>query len=249
MKRRGELPLFFGMLAAGAVLYAARWLLFPGEVLHNEMWRFLLGDVAFLFIQVALVTLVLDELIESRERAAKLVKLNMVIGAFFSEAGTRLLRRLATTDLALEQLAPSLRPTQGWGKAEWAAARAALDSHEPRIDIRHCDLRELKASLAQHKAFFLGLLGNQNLLEHESFTELLWALTHLAEELDAREDLSALNEPDRVHLSLDAKRAYTQLIAAWLGYLAHLQTAYPYLFSLAVRTNPLDPGASAVVSE
>ena len=27
----------------------------------------------------------------------------------------------------------------------------------------------------------------------------------------------------------------------------HLQGAYPYLFSLAIRTNPLDPNASAVV--
>jgi hypothetical protein len=28
----------------------------------------------------------------------------------------------------------------------------------------------------------------------------------------------------------------------------HLQAAYPYLFSLASRTNPFDPEASAVVA-
>jgi hypothetical protein len=33
-----------------------------------------------------------------------------------------------------------------------------------------------------------------------------------------------------------------------LAYLEHLQTAYPFLFSLAVRTNPLDPAASPVIS-
>jgi len=29
----------------------------------------------------------------------------------------------------------------------------------------------------------LGLLGNPNLLEHDSFTDLLWAVFHLMEEL------------------------------------------------------------------
>jgi len=32
-------------------------------------------------------------------------------------------------------------------------------------------------------------------------------------------------------------------------YLEYLQKAYPYLFSLAVRENPLDAGASPVVTD
>jgi hypothetical protein len=34
----------------------------------------------------------------------------------------------------------------------------------------------------------------------------------------------------------------------WLDHVQHLQTAYPYLFSLALRTNPLDPNASVTVA-
>ena len=37
------------------------------------------------------------------------------------------------------------------------------------------------------------------------------------------------------------------LIKEWLVYLQHLKREYPYLFSLAVRTNPFDPGASVEV--
>jgi len=32
-----------------------------------------------------------------------------------------------------------------------------------------------------------------------------------------------------------------------LAYMKHLKKEYPYLFSLAVRTNPFDPGASVEV--
>jgi len=37
------------------------------------------------------------------------------------------------------------------------------------------------------------------------------------------------------------------LVREWLSHLEHLKVDYPYLFSLAVRTNPFDPNASAEV--
>jgi hypothetical protein len=42
----------------------------------------------------------------------------------------------------------------------------------------------------------------------------------------------------------DVQRGYVLLIKEWLAYMAHLQTRYPYLFSLALRTNPFDPFAT-----
>jgi len=90
-------------------------------------------------------------------------------------------------------------------------------------------------------------LGNPNLLEHDSFTNLLWAVFHLTEELSLRKSLNGLPETDYQHLSGDMKRAYHLLIVEWLDYMMHLKTNYPYLFSLAVRTNPFDTNASVEV--
>jgi len=245
--RRTETLLLTSALALGAVLYALRWFAFPGPVLHNEMWRFLVGDVAFLFLQVALVTLLVDRILRSRERQAMMRKLNMVIGAFFSELGTELLGRIATTDGRLDQVRVDLVPDASWTIENYAHAKTALEAHQPHIELEHCDLHALKGILVAEKPFLLGLLGNQTLLEHEAFTELLWAVTHLAEELEARGHLEDLPAPDRIHLAGDVKRAYTLLTSQWLDYVRHLQTQYPYLFSLAVRTNPLDPDACANV--
>jgi hypothetical protein len=93
----------------------------------------------------------------------------------------------------------------------------------------------------------LGLLENPNLLEHESFTDLLWAVFHLTEELGCRTDLKNLPDTDYAHLSGDIKRVYILLISEWLAYMKHLKDTYPYLFSLSVRTNPFDPNASVEV--
>jgi hypothetical protein len=246
--RRSEIALLTSLLVAGMVLYAIRWALFPAASLHNEMWRFLIGDIAFLFLQVAIVTLVIDRLLRNREKQAMKHKLNMVIGAFFSELGTGLLGRLAVADLALEDVREDLLPKQNWTANDYAAAKAALKAHHPRIDITACDLYQLKDILEDEKRFVLGLLGNQALLEHEEFSELLWAVTHLAEELAVRSSLDDIPTPDRIHIAGDVKRVYTLLVLGWLEYVRHLQHQYPYLFSLAVRTNPLDPNARAEVT-
>jgi hypothetical protein len=120
-----------------------------------------------------------------------------------------------------------------------------LRRNEYHIDVRKNDLAGLKLFLSGKRDFLLRLLENQNLLEHETFTELLWAVFHLTEELEARSDLAHLSAADREHIAIDIRRAYIILISEWLSYMRHLKKEYPYLFSLAVRTNPFDEHASA----
>ena len=91
-------------------------------------------------------------------------------------------------------------------------------------------------------------MENPNLLEHDAFANLLLAVFHLTEELAQRRDLHHLTPGDREHLAGDIERAYVLLIAEWLDYMQHLQKNYPYLFSLARRTNPFDPEASVVIN-
>ncbi|HHN81139.1 MAG TPA: hypothetical protein ENN11_00760 [Methanomicrobia archaeon] len=97
--------------------------------------------------------------------------------------------------------------------------------------------------LHEERDFLVRVLENPLLLEHESFTELMQAVFHLAEELESRKDLSSLPASERSHLSLDMKRVYTRLVTQWLLYMRYLKDHYPYLFSLAMRTNPFDEDA------
>ena len=91
------------------------------------------------------------------------------------------------------------------------------------------------------------MLENPNLLEHDTFTDLLWAVTHITEELACRENCIELTETDLDHISVDIKRAYIRLVREWLNYMKYLKNNYPYLFSLAMRTNPFDQDASPQV--
>jgi hypothetical protein len=171
----------------------------------------------------------------------------MVIGAFFSEVGTKLLHYFVVFDEDASSIGKKLIVNKGWDDTQFAVAMQELKKHQVRMDYRRGDLAGLKEFLVVRRGFLLRLLENQNLLEHETFTELLWAVFHLMEELSSRQDVRSLNKSDGEHLAGDIRRAYLILITEWLAYMLHLKTDYPYLFSLAVRTNPFDPNASIEV--
>lgn len=170
-------------------------------------------------------------------------KLNMVIGAFFSEIGTNLLKCLFEFDLHLDKIRGNLLINNDWLDNKFARPQKDLKNHDYSIDAQKGNLKKLKAFLVEKRDFLLRLLENPNLLEHESFSELLWAVFHLTEELGARASVAQLSLTDLEHLANDIERAYKLLISEWLEYMKHLKNKYPYLFSLAVRTNPFDPQA------
>jgi hypothetical protein len=247
--RRWQVTIAATLIVLATAVYVARWLLFSSDSLHNEMVRYLVDDVAFLFIQVLLVSMLLDGLMQRRTRDQMLKKLNMLIGAFFAECGTDLLGRIARLDARLADIRGDLIPTLKWDAKDYARAKQAFREHRPEMHLTVDDLVALRERLDVEKTYMIGLLGNQALLEHETFTDLLWAVTHVTEELHARGDFEHLPATDRAHLAGDLRRAYALLGVEWLDYLHHLRDQYPFLFSLAVRTNPLDPDASVTVTE
>jgi hypothetical protein len=171
----------------------------------------------------------------------------MLIGTFYIEVGTELIKHLSkfSSDISLVQ--DRMLVMTRWTDKDFAAAQDALRRADLGIDSRKADLHELKVFLIAKRNFLLSLLANPNLLEHDVFTDLLWAVFHLTEELFVRESFDGLPRADYDHLSGDIKRAYAQIIVEWLSYMKHLKEDYPYLFSLAVRMNPMDSSADPVL--
>ncbi|MCX6996544.1 MAG: hypothetical protein NTV49_05550 [Kiritimatiellaeota bacterium] len=249
---RGPVKKIFGwqtvlaliLISASVAVYALHYAIFHD--LRN-IFYYLLMDIAFSFISVLLVTLVLNRLLVAREKRAMIKKLDMVIGAFHSEVGHKLIRILSVFDPQAQEFGKRLLVTSQWSGGEFAQALHDMRDYDCQIDHRRGDLGAVKELLAEKKEFLLALLENPNLLEHESFTNLLWAVFHLAEELSFRTDLQGLPESDLTHLDGDMKRVYLLLIYEWILHIQHLKSDYPYLFSLASRTNPFDPSASPIV--
>ncbi|HVP57616.1 MAG TPA: hypothetical protein VMU02_05925 [bacterium] len=232
------------LVLASAALYVVHYAVFRDA---HGIFFYLLDDVAFVPIQVLLVTLIIAQLLGEREKRGRLEKLSMVIGAFFSVVGTRLLTYVSDFDPNLATIRSELVVRQNWTDREFAALSGRLKGYNYSVDINKIGLEHLRDLLTSNRDFMVRLLENPTLLEHATFTSLLRAVFHVTEELESRPNFTTLPETDFAHLAQDIKRGYGLLVSEWVDYMQHLKNNYPYLFSLAMRTNPFDQEASPIV--
>jgi hypothetical protein len=233
------------LIAASAVTYTIHYFIFH-DVHH--IFIYMIGDIGFLFLDVLLVILFIERILARREKRAIMKKLNMVIGTFFSEVGLELLEKFSDFAQNSRVLEEQLEIKPDWNKKDFKKAITATQNFPYEIKIEKTSLSNIREFLLSKRPFMLRLLENPNLLEHERFTDLLWAIFHLTEELAFRGDrYEELPESDYKHLAGDLKRAYSQITTEWVVYTEHLQKSYPFLFSLAARINPMNPQASPLV--
>ncbi len=233
-------------VAASALTYTIHYFIFRDT---HHIFIYMIGDMGFLFIDVLLVVLFIERILNRREKKAIMKKLNMVIGSFFSEVGMDFLKKFSVFVKNAETLEKKLCISPQWDKKRFQTAIQEAHNFSYEIKMDKEKLCELRDFLVKKRPFMLKLLENPNLLEHERFTDLLWAVFHLTEELTLRsDDLADIPDTDSNHLVLDLQRAYSQITGAWVAYTGHLKDSYPFLFSLASRINPLNPKASPIVT-
>jgi len=236
--------LAFVLIALSALVYFIHYAIFH-DVHH--IFIYMVGDLAFLPLEVFLVVVVVERLLARREKQAIMQKLNMVVGAFFSEVGNELLQSLLGCFEKSKDISRHLGIKQSWTHTDFKKAMSFARAIEAEPSCQNVNLEELKAFLIRKRQFLLALLENPNLLEHERFTDLLWATFHFTEELEARKSLMGLPETDIRHIAGDIQRVYRHLIVEWLCYVEHLKSNYPYLFSLVARMQPFQEHPSPVV--
>ena len=224
------------LFSVSLALYGMDYLLL-GSAKELTIW--FLGNLAFLPVYVIIVTLMIERVLKERERQAVMRKLNMVIGVFFSEVGNRLLKELSAYVVSCDELKRHLLVNGTWKDQEFTTALEYLQKNDFTIDSSRCEKPGLKRFLVEKRGFLVSLLENQSLLEHEEFTDLLWAVFHLVEELEARNTFEQMPQSDIDHINGDIKRVFGHLSCEWVMYMRHLKHDYPYLFSLAVRLNPM----------
>lgn len=244
MKLKRERILVALLLAVlSVVLYYLHFIVFKDS---HHIFIYALGDLAFLPLEIVFVSLIFHKIIEDKEKKKMVRKLNMLIGVFFSEIGTKLLELLADSDKNIDRLKNKLVITNSWTKKDYDNAGRIVDTYN--ADVSRVDLGVLKSFLGGKRDFMLKIIENPTLLEHEYFSELMMSIFHLQEELANRKDIVGLASNDSDHITIDIARVYSKLLKDWILYAQHLKAEYPYLFSFVLRTNPFDDNAKVEIS-
>ncbi len=238
------------IIAVVLLLLSAVFYMLQIHIFHNEEETLflMLQDLSFVPINVLLVTLIVDRLLKRREKQGLLNKMNMVIGVFYNEIGIELIKICNGLIENIDDINGGLQVSQGWNDRDFNKITKNFSIKPTMFILDNENLTVLKEFLEKKTAGLLRMLANPNLLEHDKFTNMLWAVFHIADELSHRSDFAVLPKSDLDHLKVDMSRAYIFVVSEWASYMRHLKTDYPYLFSIAVRTNPFNPEAEIVVS-
>lgn len=188
-------------------------------------------------------------ILNRREQAERIQKLNIIINLFFSEIGNTLLKKIVTLDNNYKKVSPAMIVKSSWKKNDLINSIGIVKKFLPDISILPEEVNSVRDFLSIKGNILLRFLENPLIFEHGQFTPLLQAIIHLKDELDHRPSLSGLPEADKKHLCGDFTRVYSQLLVQYLKYLEFLKNNYPYLFSLAVRTNPFDEKGSVIIKD
>lgn len=232
------------LLALSGVLYLFHFLVFR-DVRH--IFIYMVGDLAFLPIEVLLVAVIVHRVLEMGEKKRRMEKLNTMIGVFFGQLGNELLALVARCDSDRKKLEERLCLGEDWEEEDFLDAFRIVAQVGGSLICTEETAKQFKEFFAPREGFLVSMLENPSIMEHEEFTDLLWAVFHLAEELRYREMADRLPPSDLKHLGDDLNRVYRLLAREWLRYARHLKKNYPYLYSLVVRTNPFNPTSCVVV--
>lgn len=234
-KRIVKVGLF--LIVLSFLLHALHFVIFK-DLKH--IFVYLLGDIAFIPLEVFLVTVVIDQMMESREKEKRLKKVNMLIGLYFQESGLSLLKVMASADLTSQEVQMACAIEQNWKSGDFKSLEKWFNNRKMELDPNLIDYNHLNELLVKQKSLLVNLISNPTLLEHENFSELLLAVSHLQDEMALRAALMTSEgyKPDLKHWKVDMERVYRLSSIQWIRYIEHLQEDYPFLFNAARVMNP-----------
>ncbi|WP_295618290.1 hypothetical protein [uncultured Methanobrevibacter sp.] len=239
------------MFALAIIIFLARYLIFgDGKEIIAYLWK----HIGFIPIDILIVGFLLEGIMGKKEHEAVLEKIDMLMGTFFSEIGNDLIAELSKVN-ANKINTENLKDIRNWDEKDYDNKMKELKSVgvDFKADIpkeeREEFLNRIYSILVERREFLVNLINNPNLLEKDEFSSLLLALLHLDEELSRRGEFSDIRDVDFNHLNGDMKRVYSKLVYEWVCYLKYLYKYYPYMISLAIRTNPFDTEADVHVKE
>lgn len=216
----------FILIALSAVMFLIHYLVF-GQALNTAYYS--LMNLCFIPINSLVVTIILEKFIDYRAKKDRIEKINMLVGIFFTEVGGKLMHLIIDSDKDAKNYITNFEDLNNIKKC--------LNEYDYKVDMNNIDLCLIKNILLDNNNLFVTLISNENVFQHQIFTDLLMSVVHLRDEIIFMEKDDNL-ELNINHLENDVIRVYKNISIQWISYLEYLNKSYPFLYNNAIRVNP-----------
>lgn len=214
------------LVAISAIMFIIHYLVF-GQAVNTAYYS--LMNLCFIPINSLVVTLILERLIDYKAKQERMEKLNMLIGLFFTEVGYKLMHLIIKVDKCGKNSITLFNDLD--------EVKNQVEKHKYIIDIEEVNLDKIMGVLLENSNLLVDLISNENIMQHEIFTDLLMSVIHLRDEIIFYKN-NKNNQLDISHLEKDILRVYRNITIQWVDYLKYLNKSYPFLYDNAIRVNP-----------
>ncbi|WP_187115833.1 hypothetical protein, partial [Paraclostridium sordellii] len=162
----------FILIALSAVMFLIHYLVF-GQALNTAYYS--LMNLCFIPINSLVVTIILEKLIDYRAKKDRIEKINMLVGIFFTEVGGKLMHLIIDSDKDAKNYITNFEDLNNIKKC--------LNEYDYKVDMNNIDLCSIKNILLENNNLFVTLISNENVFQHQIFTDLLMSVVHLRDEI------------------------------------------------------------------
>lgn len=236
-KINGSIVLSTGLLIISMIIYAIHYIIFGHA---EDTISGIILSLGYVPLGMIYEILILDKILEAREKIKSTNKINMLMGSFYHEIGNRILNLIVEGDRSIKEVQVYTQVSLLWEADQFQTLSEVLTSYKCDLDIDNINLDEINNMLDLESKFLLSLITNPMLDEYEDFGNMIMSLLHLRDELQSRFYNKMLMDYEKIHIRNDICRVYRHLLLQWVDYMKHLKDVYPELYVKALINSPFD---------
>ncbi len=197
---------------------------------------YILQDVAFLPISIAIATIVVGEFFSEREKRERQEKTQMMASSFFTELGSELLERLMPVIQNGDAMREIFTTCDIRDNRSLDQAREKINALTLEVKLEKESYDSLVELITERREVLLVYSSSPYLLDHADFTKLIWGLYHLLDESRLRKSFDQMHAEEIEHLENDFAEVIKLVIMNLARNLLYMRKHYPNYYQTVLAS-------------
>lgn len=217
------------LMSISITIYFFHYLIF-GDI--RQTLSGIILSLAYVPIGIIYQELIVDKILDKKQKLNSVEKINIVIGAFYNEVGNSLIKIISKGDKNIDVIRCNIDINNNWSNENFEDLIDLLKVYVCELDITKIDIVKVVKLLNKKDTLIINLMINESIKEYKGFIELLMSLIHLRDELNFRDNI----KNDRIEKELC--KNYKILLIQWVKYIEELKEIEYDLFLKIIMNSP-----------
>lgn len=230
------------------ILFITIWLListiiyFFHYIIFGDLRQTLSGIILSLgYVPIGIIyqELIVDKILDKKQKLNSIEKINVIIGAFYNEVGNSLINILSKGDKKIDIVREEINVNSNWSNEKFQNLIELLKVNTCEIDINKIDIRKIVKLLNHKDTLIINLMINQNIKEYKGFIQLLIVLIYLRDQLQFVTSMESVDDFKYKTIKEEVCKSYNILLIQWVLYIKELKDIDYDLFLKVINNSPL----------